>query len=137
MFYGDMPDVGVERHLRGLSDETKKALDAMRWPGHGATRGAPRRVHGAIDAEETESRRLKAERAALRRTSGEAARLARERARRTRSAAAHGRRRRRRRALARRASGLRGWSKRLPEDGRSRSRASLAAAGGDRRRSER
>ena len=64
MFYGDMPDVGVERHLRGLSDETKKALDAILDMEH-----APSDVvlpsMAAIDAEETESQRLKAERKAL------------------------------------------------------------------------
>ena len=59
-----MPDVGVERHLRGLSDETKKALDAILDMEH-----APSDVvlpsMAAIDAEETESQRLKAERKAL------------------------------------------------------------------------
>ena len=64
VFYGDMPEVGVERHLRGLSDETKKALDAILDIEH-----APSDVvlpsMAAIDAEETESQRLKAERKAL------------------------------------------------------------------------
>ena len=59
-----MPDVGVERHLRGLSDETKKALNAILDVEH-----APSDVvlpsMAEIDAEETESQRLKAERKAL------------------------------------------------------------------------
>mmetsp|Transcript_9843 Transcript_9843/g.41866 ORF Transcript_9843/g.41866 Transcript_9843/m.41866 type:complete len:302 (-) Transcript_9843:118-1023(-) len=64
VFYGDMPDVGVERHLRGLSDETKSALETILDIEH-----APSDVvlpsMSSIDAEETESQRLKAERKAL------------------------------------------------------------------------
>ena len=59
-----MPDVGVERHLRGLSDETKSALETILDIEH-----APSDVvlpsMAEIDAEETESQRLKAERKAL------------------------------------------------------------------------
>ena len=59
-----MPDVGVERHTRGLSDETKKALETILDIEH-----APSDVvlpsMAEIDADETESQRLKAERKAL------------------------------------------------------------------------
>jgi small subunit ribosomal protein S9 len=59
-----MPDVGVERHVRGLSEETRRALDTILDIENAETEVTLPSME-EIDAEETESERLKAERKAL------------------------------------------------------------------------
>ena len=58
-----MPDVGVERHFRGMSNETREALDTILDIEHLETDVTLPSME-EIDLEETEMQALKAERKA-------------------------------------------------------------------------
>ncbi len=64
MWYGHLPEQGVERHYRGLSDETKASLETI-LDLESSPDGAELPSWEEIIAEESEEAKLKAERKAL------------------------------------------------------------------------